>query len=942
MFYIQKRVLILAAVVVLTAAFSCVGSAAPMNTYKSGNFEFGFGGKGANLKYKGVTVIRNSSLYVISPGWSKLLFGHHVVAQKCTSEDIPGGKQVKIAMANDAVSATYTVTMLDSDKVTIDLAYRLLEDVPAEIEYCLGYFSAPLLADSPFEAETVEGHKSGVVPHTAKSSDQRESMLVPEFSRLKVDSRVAVIDMRITGDNPNLVIFDSRRDSQAWAKESPIFWCGLGVPTRPVKFGKELHCTATLQFTPKTDSKTADVVETAATITDVKDARIPPDSVPCIIPEPKSAEFSGGDFVVSADTSIVLPDKPTADDKYAAQCLMEELKDIYGVTPRVVSAGDSHSGRDIIAIGDPSCNSVLARLCKDAGIQPPTHEEGYALKSCPQFVLVAGSDVRGTFYGVQSLMQLLHSTVTGVSVHGAVVSDWPTMKIRGAHVFVGNESRPFLEKLIRRIYARYKLNYLCIQADYTKWDSAPGIWLPWSTSKEDLRAIAACARQNYMEVVPLVQSLGHSEWAFMNGQNLDIAEDPAHPYAFCPSNPRYYDFIFKIYDEALEIFQPKVFHIGHDEVTMSGKFPSDEKCKQKSVTDLFLSDVNRLRDHLAAKGVKTMLWGDMLLYKTETPDAGTADTLADAKIRREALPKDVIIADWHYCLADDFPSVKMFKDLGHEVIASTWYTPQNIADFSGSAKKYGADGLMQTLWAGYHISEKTLGEQFQQFHAYILAAEYAWNTGRTLDDLNYVPADEFTKQWRRAKADHSTRDGFVVDLTPYANVSLTGSTAGWLGYGAKYDISGFPTGVTRLNGVEFSVPANKAVMLAGPMNPAGEWPLGVRVTVGKKAQGLVFIMATGWHAEKGAKVGQITIRYSATEAMVVDLVYGENIGAWNEYLATPSASTAWIGQTGAGEKVILRTLEWLNPQPDRPIESIEISSTGTEASPVLFAVTGLK
>ena len=913
-----------------------------MNTFKSGNFEFSYTGNGLALKYKGVTVIRRSSLYVVSPGWSKLLFGHHIVKPTYSEQDVPGGKQVKVTLANDNFTATYTVTMLDNDVVTIDLGYRLLKDQPADMEYCLGYFAAPLLADAPFEAETVKGHKSGIVPHVAWSSDQHESMLVPAFDRLKIDSRLATIDMQVTGVDKDMVIFDARRESQPWAREAPIFWCGLGVPARPIKYGTECHSVMKMTFSPRAGSKVAPEIEAASAITPVKDARLPADHAVQIIPKPKSVEYTYGDFIVNADTSIVLPDQPTADDKFAAECLTDELRDIYGITLGVIAAGDAKSGQGIIVIGEPSRNSILARMCKAAGIAPPSHEEGYAVKSCPKFVLVAGTDTNGTFYGVQTLIQLLKPTVTGASVQGAVVHDWPALKIRGAHVFVGNESRPFLEKMIRRVFARHKMNYICIQADYSKWDTSPGIWLPWSTSKEDLRAIADCARRHHMEVMPLVQSLGHSEWAFQNKQNLDIAEDPARPYAFCPSNPKYYDFIFKIYQEAIDVFHPKVFHIGHDEVTMLGNFQMDARCKQKTVTELFQSDVRKIHDFLASKGVRTMLWGDMLLHNSETPCAGTAESVHDAKIRRETLPKDVIIADWHYCPADDFPSVKTFKDLGHEVIASTWYTPRNIADFSRTAKEDGADGLMETLWAGYHISEKTLGEQFQQFHAYILAAEFAWDSADTkLEDLDYVPADVFTKIWRREKADHTSRDGFVVDLSPYANVSLTGSEGSWLGYGSQYDMREFETGQVRLNGIDFRIPNKGAVMFAGPMNPSGEWPSGLKIPVGRKAGNLVFLMTAGWHADRGASIGKITIRYSPTDSMVVDLVYGENIAAWNDYLATPSARTAWVGKTPSGDKAVVRTLDWRNPCPDREIQSIQITSSRTEASPILFALTGL-
>jgi len=934
----------LAAAVVLAAVSSCVAHGDTMDTFSAGNCTFTYTEGGVNLKYKDVTVIRRSSLYVVSPGWTKLLFGHHLAPHHITSEDIPGGKLVKVSMGNDVFAATYNVTMLESDDVTIDLAYRLLQDVPAEIEYCLGYFSAPLLADSPFEAESVEGRKSGTVPHAAKSSDQQESMLVPPFNRLRIDSRLASMALAITGDEPNLVIFDARKEPQPWAREAPVFWCGLGVPQRPLQFGRQLHIAARLAFTPRLDVRSAPKIEPASVeITPIKDARLPAEELMRIIPDPKSADFTESDFPINRDTLIVLPDDPDRDDLFAAECLNEELRDVYGLELKVISAREAKSGKGIIAIGEPRRHSVSARLCGEVGLKPPPEEEGYVLKACPQFVLVAGSDTRGTFYGVQTLLQLLKPTVDGAVVRGALINDWPTMKFRGAHVFIGSEAKPFLKKLIRRILARHKLNHLVVEAEYTKWDSHPEIALPWSTSKADLKEIVDCARQHHMEVTPLVQSLGHSEWAFKNNRNLDIAEDPSHPNAFCPSNPGTYKFIFEIYDEAVELFQPKYFHIGHDEITHGGKFPNHEECKKHSITELFMSDVNKLHDYFTKKGIRVMMWGDMMLHSTETPDAGWAESPEGARERRRLLTKDITIADWHYCAADDFPSVRLFGDLGHEVIACTWFTPQNIVDFSRSAKRDGAIGLLQTLWAGFNINESVLAQSFAQFHAYILAAEYAWSSGETaLDDLSYEPADVFTRLWRREKADHSSMDGFAVDLSPFANVALSGTPDSWLGCGPEHDPRSFKTGAVRLRGIRFMVPRNSAVLFSGPMNPAGEWPSGLRIPLARKADNLVLLMTAGWHAERGSKVGMVTIRYSNTEAMVLDLIYGENIAAWSDSTAAPSAPIAWMGKTRAGDKVVIRMLNWRNPCPEKTIESVEIISSCTEASPILFAVTGLE
>lgn len=908
------------------------------------NFDFTYTNGGVTLKYKGVTVIRKSSLYVVTPGWTRLLFGHHLENHTITSEEIPGGKLVKVAMKNDTFSATYNVTMLESDEVTIDLRYRLLKDEPAEIEYCLGYFSAPLIADCAFESDTVEGRKTGTVPYAAKSSDQRESMLVPPFHRLKIDSRLGPMELTITGDNKDLVIFDARRDSQAWAKESPIFWCGLGVPARPLEYGRELRISAKIKFFAHSGLSIApDITPDSVRINDVKDAKLPMDELVRIVPAPKSMDLTGNDFVITRNTLIVLPDNPTDADRFAAESLNEELRDIYGLELKVVPAGQTQAARDFIAIGEPGRNSLLDRLGKNIGLEPPAQDEGYALKASRPFALVIGKDVRGTFYGVQTLIQLLKPTVGGAAVNGAVIKDWPSMKVRGAHVFIGSEVRPFMEKLIRRVFARHKLNFLLIQADYTKWEADPRIWLEWSTSKEDLKAMIDYARLHHMEVAPLVQSLGHSEWMFKNGANLDIAEDPERPYGYCPSNPKSYEFIFKVYDEAIELFQPKWFHIGHDEVTMGGRFPHDETCKQKTVDQLFNEDVAKLHDYFTKKGIRVMLWGDMGLHKTETPDAGWAETPEIAKGIREGLPKDIIITDWHYCMADDFPSVRMYQDLGHDVIASTWYVEQNIVDFGTSAQKDGAMGLMETLWAGYNIREATLGEQFQQFTAYILAAEYAWGPGgRGLEDLAYTPADQFTKVWKRNPADHVALDGFTIDLSPFVTVPLSSeSKDAWLGYGPEHDLRAVKTGLNRLIGISFDIPKAGAVMLSGDMNPAGSWPYTVRIPVGRKAHDLIFLLTGAYHAEKGRLVGKVLIRYSKTEAMELDLVYGENIVAWNDSSSTPSALTAWMGRTTGGDKIVLRAVSWRNPLPDRPIESIEISSVGAECSPILFGLTGL-
>ena len=131
---------------------------------------------------------------------------------------------------------------------------------------------------------------------------------------------------------------------------------------------------------------------------------------------------------------------------------------------------------------------------------------------------------------------------------------------------------------------------------------------------------AKIARENFLEPIPLVQSLGHAEWIFKNGQNRDIAEDPCAGWAYDATNPASYEFVGKIYDEAIDLFRPKFFHIGHDEVTMRGEYPYREESKKHSVAELFAMDVKKLDAYFRPKNIRIMLWGDMMLSKGESND----------------------------------------------------------------------------------------------------------------------------------------------------------------------------------------------------------------------------------------------------------------------------------------------------------------------------------
>ena len=154
-------------------------------------------------------------------------------------------------------------------------------------------------------------------------------------------------------------------------------------------------------------------------------------------------------------------------------------------------------------------------------------------------------------------------------------------------------------------------------------------------------------------------------------------------------------------------------------------------------------DANRLADWLTARGSVPMMWGDMLLNRTEgIPFPGVTEMTAafartheSAARMRAGVPKNVIICDWRYePKFEQRNGLALFEQAGHSSVGSAWFQPVNIRGWAQQVEANHAFGTLQTTWAGYDINESILETEFRQFSAYILAAENAWTGGRSISN----------------------------------------------------------------------------------------------------------------------------------------------------------------------------------------------------------------
>lgn len=129
-------------------------------------------------------------------------------------------------------------------------------------------------------------------------------------------------------------------------------------------------------------------------------------------------------------------------------------------------------------------------------------------------------------------------------------------------------------------------------------------------TQDEMRELVAYCKEREIDVVPEVPTLSHCDYLLT--RHREFAENPADPFpdCYCPSNPEVYNLVFDVLEEIIDVFEPKMVHIAHDEWYQVGVC---DKCKGKDPARLYADDVWRIYNFLKERNVEAMVWGDKLL-----------------------------------------------------------------------------------------------------------------------------------------------------------------------------------------------------------------------------------------------------------------------------------------------------------------------------------------
>jgi len=168
-----------------------------------------------------------------------------------------------------------------------------------------------------------------------------------------------------------------------------------------------------------------------------------------------------------------------------------------------------------------------------------------------------------------------------------------------------------------------------------KLDSHPELAGPGAFGKAEMRRLLAKASDCGVQIVPEVESLGHARAITSLPQYADLADGGREGgfNAICPSHPRTVPLLRQIIEEVAEVFPSRYFHAGMDEVNFAGCRRCARRSRGRPAWRLYADHLRAVHGIVTGAGKEMIVWADHVE--------------ADPAMLR-ALPRDVILAHWHY------------------------------------------------------------------------------------------------------------------------------------------------------------------------------------------------------------------------------------------------------------------------------------------------------
>lgn len=717
-----------------------------------------------------------------------------------------------------------------------------------------------------------------------------------------------------------------------------------------------------------------------------------------IFPQPQHITATSDPFVLDERARILVPPHHSEQDMFLARCLTHELSDRFDRYPRITPSALAHANTPSIVMG--SLGNPLVRQCC-AGLNLHPHEqiqldEGYLLHVEKNLVLIAGRDERGAFYGFQSLRQLLRYANSQVQVPGVEVRDWPDKAFRGLYLYLpGRKNIPFFRRFIRDFMALYKYNTLIMEMGASmRLDTHPELNAGWTEfvrdcnysgrnypprpfhdmeqnsshqdtadgeilEKDEIASLAHCVAENHIELIPEVASFTHSYYLLTRYRNFAAVPEHKWPDIYCAAHDDVYPLVFDVYDEYIDVLRPKMVHIGHDELFLPIDISS--QCVDTNIGEIYGQDVRRVHDHLATRGVKTALWGDMLLesvrgrgtQKHKAPD-GFAYSTPGGMTREQVekhIPKDCLVFNWFW---QEDPTVPYGNATLNENTLDQMGFQQVYGNFDYTVSNYNTRKQRSTLRGGapsawFATNEFGFGKELMA--TFLGCSSILWNgsvpTARALSARVQSMIPSIRERLRGLTPPSQTETGILpVDIAGHFNSDDSPPLAG-------VDLRGMKTGILRSGSTVFDlkvVDRMHTVVVGTHGKESSGLPTAVGgISLNVSPTSLIFLHAAAraasnkesfrviWDQQDTADLlGWYEVVYEDGFVTTIPIRYGVNLLEWDWQQHAADERNASAKYCYDADAVALGTddqpitffaFEWLNPRIGKVIRELRLCGT---------------
>ncbi len=716
---------------------------------------------------------------------------------------------------------------------------------------------------------------------------------------------------------------------------------------------------------------------------------------PVLMPQPNHLRFFGGHTIIRSGALA----KINGEIERVYPGIVEIVKSRLGFDLKT-SGTSAEAEIELTGIGDDAMRWICDNFQKDYPIAD-IKKESYFISIKSGKILLAANDKRGFFYALQTLEQLIvardGASTEGITLKNAVVFDYPHMEVRGLHLYLpARENMGFCKRLIRGM-AGLKYNRIYFETSGMEYKRHPEInaaWLeysrdmdefpekakayqngshtdefPWYKDsihienaggkyllQEEVRELIAFCMENLLEVVPEVQSLSHCDYLVI--PHREIAENPEVPYpdSYCPSNPKSYELLSDVIDEVIEVFDPEIVNIGHDEWYGASYCPL---CRGKDASELLAQDVEKIRNYLFAKGIKTEMWADKLL-DAHTGDGrghgGACSIVEDYQTSEvynvlsatngaiKKIPGDVILGHWYWGLEPN--GFKYFAENGFKNTMFFNFEGAGVKDWEAQSREANVRGAVLSHWdlveEDNMAREGTLtnvvfssiplwNENYNNTcwdYARDMTIQYMPYFMQKLGDRDLPSLSLKPKEWVHSQLRHEMKEKFYTDS---AYVELR-----------SYDC----TLIQHRKKEKYFKDANVVIV-----KKAQSFCIAF---MDDYADSLIFSHNTDISipfrsADKGYRsgdyhLGYYTVLYEDESEIRIDLDYGRNISCKNagwgrsgesEYDVAYSAdirlmqsvyyTRPWLKTLNNGENATVFDFEWINPCPGKRIREVKLT-----------------